>query len=106
MGWNHLKAIFRYKSLSVGILEHYSYFTILIEDRSKKAADSAQPGQSNIMTSIFARNSCAHDQNELAACEGAALDAFESEAHIPVQNTIAIQDTFINDVKNHTNQDN
>ena len=32
------------------------------------------------------------------------MDAFENEAHVPVDNTIAIQETYINDAKYHTNQ--
>ena len=33
------------------------------------------------------------------------MDAFENEAHIPVDNTISIHETFISDAKNRTNQD-
>ena len=56
------------------------------------------------ITSNFARTSCTRDQNKVTACEGAAVDAFENEAHIPVDNTISIHETFLCDTKNRTNE--
>ena len=49
------------------------------------------------------RTSCVRDQIESASCEGALVDAFENEAHIPVDNTAAIH--LINNAKNRASHD-
>ena len=56
--------------------------------RIKRAATRAFT-ESAASQACRSKTSCAHDQNEPAACEGAAVDAFESEAHILVDNTMA-----------------
>ena len=89
---SHHEAIFRYKCLSVVILGHYYYFIMLRADRNKITATRAlagaalRPRQSKI-SSKYARTSCAYNQNELA-CGRAALDVFENQAQITVDNTM------------------
>ena len=80
---SHHEAIFRYKYLLVVIFRIKRTTT-----RAFTEAAASQACRSKI-TAIFAKTSCAHDQNEPAACEGAAVDAFENEAHILVDNTMA-----------------
>eukprot|EP00112_Aurelia_sp_Birch-Aquarium-sp1_P022111 Seg612.2 transcript_id=Seg612.2/GoldUCD/mRNA.D3Y31 product="hypothetical protein" protein_id=Seg612.2/GoldUCD/D3Y31 len=79
-------------------------------DRDKKAATkalaeaAAQPGQSRI-TSIIARTSGTNDANELAVCAVTEGDTSENETQMPVDDNVAIQETWVNSANDYTSQD-
>ncbi len=82
---------------------------MLRADRNKKAATkalakaAAQPGQSRI-TTIFARSSGTNDATELAVCatEGGTS---KNETQMPVDDYIAIQETWVYSDSDYTSQD-
>lgn len=68
------------------------------------AEAAAQPGQSRI-TSIFARTSGTNDANELAVCAVTEGDTSENETQMPVDDNVAIQETWVNSANGYTSQD-